>query len=159
MLENNRGGRIELVIYVKREDNAWRRFDTITNSVAPENIDSHLAYRLLGPLANLYRNMGIYRRNLENYDESPVLTNDSFNGGCVNCHSFANNSPDCFSLHVRPAPGNKPQAGMIVVHNGRAVRAETRTETTPPADRCAGPGARHRASPPGIPAVRPLLSR
>ena len=77
MLEQNRGGRIELVIYVKGEDERWRRFDSIENIVARENIDSHLVYRLLGPLANLYRNMGIYQRNLENYDESPILTNDS----------------------------------------------------------------------------------
>jgi hypothetical protein len=131
LLEKNRGSRIELVVYVKGEDNRWQRFDTIENSVAEENIDSHLVYRLLGPLANLYRDMGIYQRNLENYDESPVLTNDSFGGGCVNCHSFANNSPDCFSLHVRPGPGNKPQAGMIVVRNGRAVRTPPRTKAAP----------------------------
>ena len=123
-------GRIEMVIYVKSEDSGWRRFDTIENTIAPDNIDSHLVYRLLGPVANRYRNIGIYRRNLENYDESPVLTNDSFGGGCVNCHSFANNRPDCFSLHVRPGPASKPEAGMIVVRDGRAVRARTKSALT-----------------------------
>ena len=141
LLEQNRGDRIELVIYVKGEDNAWRRFDSIENTIAAENIDSHLVYRLLGPLANLYRNMGIYQRNLENYDESPLLTNDSFGGGCVNCHSFANNSPDRFSLHVRPGPGHKPAAGMIVVRDGRAVRTPARTKSAP--------------KPPGFPAWHP----
>jgi hypothetical protein len=131
LLEKNRGGRIELVIYVKSEDAGWRRFNAIENTVALENIDSHLVYRLLGPLANLYRKMGIYQRNLETYDESPVLANDSIGGGCVNCHSFANNSPDCFSLHVRPGPRNRPEAGMVVVRDGGAVRAGTRTRSAP----------------------------
>ena len=43
LLEKNRGGRIELAIYVKGEDNAWRRFDTIENDRGGEH---RLASRL-----------------------------------------------------------------------------------------------------------------
>ena len=98
-------------------------------TVAREEIDSHLVYRLLGPVCNMYRNMGIYQRNLENYDESPILTNDSF-GGCVNCHSFANNRPDLFSLQIRPGRERRAvEAGMFVVRDGHAVRLKTQVES------------------------------
>ncbi len=118
-------------IYVKGDDGHWTRFESIENDVAREKIDSHLVYRLMGPLCNMYRNIGIYRRNLESYDESPVLTNDSF-GGCVNCHSFVNNRPNLFALQVRPQPGEKQvEAGMIVGRNGQAVRLKTQSEAAP----------------------------
>lgn len=63
-------------VYAKDEKDRWLRFDSISNEVAREQIDSHLVYRLLGPLANYYHNMGIYQRNLENYDESPIVTTE-----------------------------------------------------------------------------------
>jgi len=131
LLSQNRGGRIGVDIYVKGEDGRWSRFDSIENDVAREEIDSHLVYRLLGPLCNMYRKIGIYQRNLENYDESPIVTNDSF-GGCVNCHSFVNNRPDQFSFQVRPGPGEKKvEPGMIAVRDGHAVRIKTQSKAAP----------------------------
>jgi hypothetical protein len=130
LLSQNRGGRITLDIYVKSEDGRWSRFDSVKNDVAREEIDSHLVYRLIGPVCNLFRNIGIYQRNLENYDESPIVANDSL-GGCINCHSFVKNRPDMFSLHVRPGPNKKVDAGMIVVRDGHAVRFKTQTKAAP----------------------------
>jgi hypothetical protein len=131
LLGRNRGGQLLFDIYAKGNDGRWFRFDPIKNDVAREEIDSHLAYRLLGPVCNLYRKMGIHQRNLENYDESPIVTNDSF-GGCVNCHSFANNCPDKYCLHVRPGEDKKScAAGMIVARDGRAFRLKTQTAAAP----------------------------
>jgi hypothetical protein len=131
LLGKNRGGRIGLDIYVKGDYGRWSRFESIENDVAREKIDSHLVYRLMGPLCNMYRNIGIYQRNLEGYDESPVVTNDSF-GGCVNCHSFVNNRPNRFALQVRPQAGEKKiEGGMIVVHDSHAVKLKTQSIAAP----------------------------
>jgi dipeptidyl aminopeptidase/acylaminoacyl peptidase len=130
LLGQNRGGRIVLDVYVKGEDGRWSRFDSIENGVAREKIDSHLVYRLLGPVCGFYRNMGIYQRNLENYDESPILTNDK-SGGCLNCHSFPKNRPDTFSFQVRPGRDRKTEAGMIVVRDGHAFRLKTQSKAAP----------------------------
>jgi tricorn protease-like protein len=82
-------------------------------------------------LSVFFRNIGIYQRNLEGYDESPIVTNESF-GGCVNCHSFLNNRPNLFSLQIRPAEGKKKvEAGMIVGRDGHAVRMKTQSEAAP----------------------------
>ncbi len=131
LLDKNRGGRIGLDIYVQGDDGRWSRFELIENDVAREKIDSHLVYRLIGPLCNMYRDIGIYQRNLEGYDESPILTNDSF-GGCINCHSFVNNRPNLFALQIRPQAGEKKvEPGMIVVRDGHAVRVDTQSKAAP----------------------------
>jgi hypothetical protein len=131
LLEKNRGGRIALDIYVKGADGRWSRFKSIENDVAQEKIDSHLVYRLMGALGNLYRKIGIYQRNLESYDESPIVTNDSF-GGCVNCHSFVNNRPSQFSFQVRPQGGEKQfEGGLIVARSGHAIKLKTQSEAAP----------------------------
>ena len=132
LLDKNRGDKIGLDIYVKSKDGHWSRFDMIENAVAREEIDSHLVYRLLGPVCNRFRKVGIYQRNLENYDESPIVANKWIGGGCVNCHSFQNNRPDLFSFHVRPgADREKSVAGMVLVRDGHAVRLQTKSKAAP----------------------------
>jgi Tol biopolymer transport system component len=131
LLRQTRGDRIYWEVYVKGENGRWSRFDPIEIGVAREEIDSHLVYRLLGPVCNSYNDLGIYQRNLENYDQSPILTNDTF-VGCLNCHSFANNRPDLFSFHVRPGGGaKKNDPGMIVVRDGRAQRFKSDKKAIP----------------------------
>jgi WD40 repeat protein len=132
LLEQNRGCRIGVDVYVEEPDGRWVRFDTMENRVATEDIDSHLVYRLLGAVFTDWGRLGIYQRNLENYDELPILQNASFDRGCVNCHAFAGgNRPDRFSIHVRPSAKARFDGGMIAVANGRGFRIETRSETAP----------------------------
>ncbi|MBN1515024.1 PD40 domain-containing protein [Candidatus Sumerlaeota bacterium] len=131
LLLENRGGKIGLDIYVKGQDGRWSRFKQIENTVAQEKIDSHLVYRLLGPVCNYFNETGVYQRNLENFDVSPILTSHSF-GGCVNCHSFKGNDPKEFSLHIRPGPYSMNAAsGMIRVRDGHAVRLQTKSAAAP----------------------------
>jgi hypothetical protein len=131
LLARNRGGQVAFEVFVKDERGRWSQFLPVANHVAPEEIDSHLVYRLLGPICNLYQNMGIYQRNLETFDESPIVTTDAVDG-CVNCHSFVNNRPDRFSFQVRPgrvAEGIK--SGMIICTGGHAYRPQTISKATP----------------------------
>lgn len=129
LLRDNRGGRITFDVYAKNRDGSWSRFAPFSEDIAQEEIDSHLVYRLLGPVCVLYRDMGIYQRNLENFDESPILTCDEV-VVCMNCHSFQNNRPEVFSIQVRPSR-DKIQAGMIEVRNGHARRLKTQSKATP----------------------------
>lgn len=129
LLGQNRGGRISIDVYARDPGNQWTRFDTIENRVAMEDIDSHLVYRLLGAVFTDWGRLGIYQRNLENYDQSPVLRNTLFDRGCVNCHAFAGgNRPDRFSFHVRPSAKASFEGGMIGVNDGESFRIETRSE-------------------------------
>ncbi len=130
LLAANRGGQVSIDVYVHGEDGRWLRFDTITNTVAAEDIDNHLVYRLVFPGIHNWADLGIYQRNLEAYNESPILQSLSIHSSCCNCHTFQGNRPDAMLLHVRPGP-TFPGAGMILWRDGQAANIDTRTTVNP----------------------------
>jgi hypothetical protein len=103
LLNNNRGKQLYFDIYVKSKDGLWSRYKTITNSVANEDVDGYLVYRFIKPLFNWWYSIGVYQRNLENYENRVVLHGKSFSNGCLNCHTFLNNKPERMTLGIRSA--------------------------------------------------------
>ena len=101
LLTENRRERLWFDVYVCDSDGVWRRYESVTNEIAAEDIDGHIAYRTLKPEALGYRNIGLYQRDLETYATWGVLDGRRFGGGCVNCHAFQNGDPSHWSLHVR----------------------------------------------------------
>lgn len=101
LLDANRGNELFFDIYVKNKNGNWSRYETIDNTIAKENIDGYLVYRFIKPLFNWWKDVGVYQRNLEGYDESVVLHGKSFRNGCLNCHTFLNNTPDYMTLGIR----------------------------------------------------------
>jgi len=123
LLKANRGKKLFFDVYVRTRENGWKRYQTVSNTIANEDIDSHIAYRLIEPVYNTWQYMGIYQRNLENYDESAVLYNESFAEGCVNCHSFADNRPETMIIGIRSRDYG---SSAILAHNGRASKIGTK---------------------------------
>ncbi len=117
LLMANRGQPLYVDVSVERAQSGWERFATITNQVAQEQIDSWLAYRLLKPLFNTYRHVGIYQRNLESFEQRPILQNDKFNHGCLNCHTPLNRRPDTFCFNIRAVSGANHNPMMLVISN------------------------------------------
>jgi hypothetical protein len=101
LLNENKDQELYFDIFVKTKDNQWHRYKTITNKIAAEPIDSYLVYRKIHPVHSTWRKIGIYQRNLQNYDESAILENDSFKLGCLNCHTFCNNRTDKMLIGIR----------------------------------------------------------
>jgi WD40-like Beta Propeller Repeat len=101
LLEANRGKKILYDVYVSEAGGGWKKYRTYTNAVAREKIDGYLVYRQIKPIHDWWQNVGIYQRNLEDYDESEVLHGRTFGKGCVNCHTFLNNSPESMVIGVR----------------------------------------------------------
>lgn len=101
LLNANRGEELFFDVYVRNKDGIWSRYETITNNIAKDNIDSYLVYRFIKPLFNWWNDVGIYQRNLERYDKSVVLHGKSFRNGCLNCHTFINNTPEYMTLGIR----------------------------------------------------------
>ncbi len=100
LLEANRGSTFTIDIFLYH-DGQWSRCQPITNTIAREPIDSHLAYRLINPLFNFWRSVGVYQRDLTTYRQSEILHGRRFSDGCVNCHTFLNNDPAHMFLGVR----------------------------------------------------------
>ncbi len=101
LLDGNRGQELCLDVFVKDREGRWNRFETITNSIAREDIDGFVAYRKMHPTRGSWK-MTINYRDLSGYDESEILRFDAgFGGGCANCHTPQSNSPDRMLIGVR----------------------------------------------------------
>ena len=79
----------------------WERYQRFVNHIAQEDIDSHLVYRVVGPIHNRWRQTAIHQRDLTGYDASVVLDGESLGRGCVNCHSFPANQPEKMLIGIR----------------------------------------------------------
>ncbi|MEG1648923.1 MAG: cytochrome C biosynthesis protein [Rikenellaceae bacterium] len=115
------GGEFNVVIYTKT-DGKWSKFEPLTAAFAKETIDDYLSYRLIAPGYELWDKMGIYQRNLTSYSEEPILTNSATEGGCMNCHSYANYSSQTLMLHLRGDIG-----GTLIKKDGEVSKHTFKT--------------------------------
>ncbi|MBQ8968664.1 MAG: PD40 domain-containing protein [Bacteroidaceae bacterium] len=127
LLESNRGNDIRVCIYAQTAQ-GWLRYRPYTLSVATEDIDSYLSYRLIEPGYELYRQVGLYQRNLTNFDERPIYENNRTysdeHNHCVNCHNYQNYSTQNMLFHVRAQHG-----GTIIVRNGAARKVQIKGDS------------------------------
>jgi hypothetical protein len=99
LLEANRGQILFFEIYVN--NGQWKKYRIIENYIAKESIDAFLAYRRIDPVCNIWGQMGIYQRNLENFSQFLLAHGKTFANDCVNCHSFAENNPQTMLISIR----------------------------------------------------------
>lgn len=69
--------------------------------------------------------MGIYQRNLSNFEETAIVENTLVPGMCVNCHSFNKTNPDKMSMHVRGKNG-----GTLMQLGNEMEMLDTKTDST-----------------------------
>jgi hypothetical protein len=126
LLGANRGGTLYFDVCARRADGQWERFEPIENTVADADCDRYLFYRLIKPIHVVYADVAIYQRDLTTYEQSLVVSNRSFGGRCVNCHSFSPHHPDRMILQCRGSKGGPDKNGMVVVRGGEVVKVDTR---------------------------------
>ncbi len=118
LLQANRGSDIAVSVYAHFA-NGWVKYKPHTLSVAEEDIDPYLSYRLIEPGYELYRQVGLYQRNLTNFEERTIYENNRVfsdeDNHCVNCHNYQNYSTRRMLFHVRAQHG-----GTIFVNDGKA---------------------------------------
>ncbi len=103
----------------------WKAYQAFDMQVAAEKIDPYLAYRLIPPGYEMWNEMGIYQRNLENFDEMAILNNTQTDRNCMNCHSFCMQNPEQMQLHLRAK-----HAGTLLLNQGTITKLDTKTEQT-----------------------------
>ncbi|MBQ7461465.1 MAG: PD40 domain-containing protein [Bacteroidaceae bacterium] len=127
LLTANKGSDISVDVYAKHPD-GWVHFNPYKISVAEEPIDAYVSYRLIEPGYELYRQLGIYQRNLTTFKEVPIYENNrAYADGdnhCVNCHNFRMNSTESMLFHVR-----SNHSGTIIVQNGKAHKIQLKDST------------------------------
>ncbi len=89
-------------------------------------IDPYLCYRLLYPGYQSWVEMKIVQRSIEDFKETSLFENQLLKDNCVNCHSFKQNNPDRFLLHVRGSMG-----GTYFVDGQKVTRTTLKTQNMP----------------------------
>lgn len=120
LLQENKGKEITVNIYCQHPE-GWVKYHSHTLTVAEEEIDPYLSYRLIEPGYELYRQLGLYQRNLTNWDVHTIYENNrSFSNEdnhCVNCHNYQNYSTENMLFHVRAN-----HSGTIIVNGDKAEK-------------------------------------
>ncbi len=116
LLKDNIGSEIFIDVYVKKSGEGWLKFKTIVNSISKESIDGYLVYRLLPSVYKLWQGMKIIQRNVSCFEEKVLIDKRSFGSGCVNCHTFNQNSTERITFQIRG-----PKGGMILVTDSTSV--------------------------------------
>lgn len=127
MLKANIGGEIEVGIYANQEGK-WVKYKTHKLGVAEEEIDTYLSYRLIEPGYEYYRQLGLYQRNLTNWDVHTIYENNrtfiNEDNHCINCHNFQDYDTKHMLFHVRANHG-----GTIIINNDKAEKIQIKDST------------------------------
>lgn len=100
-----------------KKNGKWVEYNPFEMKISQDSIDNTLVYRLIEPGYEVWNEMGIYQRNLENYDEEALITNAQTDKGCMNCHSFCQYNPNKMMFHLRLNYG-----GTYVKNGGESFR-------------------------------------
>jgi hypothetical protein len=101
ILARNTGSDVVITLSIREKGKKYYLFSPCTLHVAHEPIDPYIAYRIIKPIFNWWKDVGIYARDLETFDQREIITGGRFENGCVNCHSFLNNDPGRFIVSAR----------------------------------------------------------
>lgn len=124
MLDGCKGDSLKVTVSIRQHDR-WKQYAPFWLHVSETPIDYGLVYRLIAPGYEVYSKMGIYQRNLSNFDQSPIVENTLVPGSCVNCHSFRQSDPKNMSFHVRGKKG-----GTVLLSDGKMSVLNTKTDKT-----------------------------
>lgn len=123
LLVGSQGGEIEIEIFSEDKKDKVKKYDPFFIIVAKEPIDPYLCYRLIYPGYESWGEMKIVQRSTEDFKESSLFENQLLEDNCVNCHTFKQNNPCRFLLHVRGS-----MAGTYFFDGKKITRTELRTQ-------------------------------
>jgi len=92
----------------------WKEYKTFNWQIAADKIDPYITYRLIEPDYEIWNNVQIQQRCVENFDISAIGHYEKLENRCMNCHTFANQDPNLSMMYVRG-----PGGGAILNKNGQ----------------------------------------
>lgn len=101
------------VVVSARHDGQWTTFRPFSWHVVSDAVDPYLTYRLIEPDYEIYQNLVIQERCVENFYERSISDYGLVGNRCMNCHTFSNQDPSLTMMYVRGEGG-----GAILNRNG-----------------------------------------
>lgn len=105
LISKSKDGKIAIRIISEDENGNMTAFNPVNLFIAAEPIDPYICYRLLYPGYETYLQIKLVQRSTESFKEISLAENQLLKNNCINCHSFNQNNPRKFMLHVRGSAG------------------------------------------------------
>ena len=91
----------------------WIQYKPFHWRVVSDKIDPYLTYRLIEPDYEIWNNIQIQQRCIENFDVNALGHYEQLENRCMNCHTYASQNPELSMMYVRG-----PGGGAILNRNG-----------------------------------------
>lgn len=124
-LMDGAAGQTLRVTVTVRTNGEWVAYAPFHWPVAQEPADPYIVYRLIEPGYEVWNEMGIYQRHLENFRESAIVTNRQTQFNCMNCHSFCMQHPEKMLFHMREG-----FPCTVLIDGDRMEKLNTKTDQT-----------------------------
>ncbi|MCR4768811.1 MAG: hypothetical protein K5874_01165 [Bacteroidaceae bacterium] len=128
LLSEAKGNSIKVEVFA-RNNNEWKAYKSFNISIAEENIDQYISYRLIYPSYVAYEMLSINQRDLTSFEEKDIYNNEMVqspkDNQCINCHSYQNYKTDNMQFHIRQNLG-----GTMIVHNGKIQKVDLASDST-----------------------------
>jgi len=105
-----------------RLNGEWTTFKAFSWHVVADAVDPYLTYRLIEPDYEIYQNLALRERCVENFDERSISDYGLVGNRCMNCHTYSNQNPELSMLYVRGEGG-----GAILNRNGHLSKLNIKT--------------------------------
>ena len=124
LMQENKGDSIKLTVavYINKE---WVGCKPFFIKVSIDPIDPYISYRLIPPGYEGWKDMGIYQRDLETFEETSIFENKLTNHNCVNCHAYCERDPSKMMFHVRAEFD-----GTVLIQDEVIEKLNTKTDST-----------------------------
>ena len=120
------GNKITFQVYSSDEKKILKQYEPFYMNVANEPVDPYLAYRLIHPGYYNWSTIRIMQRSLENFSEETVIDNRILDMNCINCHSFNQQNPEKFMVHIRGSHG-----GTYFADKGSLIKRDPKIDAMP----------------------------
>lgn len=104
------------------KDGKWTEYRPFHWQVVKDKVDPYLTYRLIEPDYEIWNNLQIIQRCVENFDEKALCDYRLTNNQCMNCHATGNQNPQLSMMYVRG-----PQGGAVLNQNGKLRKLAIKT--------------------------------
>lgn len=100
----------------------WTEYRSFHWQVVKDKVDPYLTYRLIEPDYEIWNNLQIKQRCVENFEEGALCDYRLANNQCMNCHVTGNQNPNLSMMYVRG-----PQGGAILNQEGKLRKLAIKT--------------------------------
>lgn len=101
----------------------WIEYKSFGWQVVKDRIDPYLTYRLIEPDYEIWNQIQIQQRCIENFDVNALGHYEQLENRCMNCHTYGSQSPDLSMMYVRG-----PGGGAILNQNGQLSKLNLKTD-------------------------------